>query len=204
MATITGYAAVFYNGTAQTEYQIGRNTFERIREDAFNAAIRNDDVVGLFNHDQDNVLGRTSAGTMRLSIDQRGLKYEIDPADTELHKRVAVAQQRGDVPGSSFGFVVLDEGEFADDGRRIREIRNVQLFDVGPVTYPAYQGTNKGDRCVRSTTAAAAAFEYADITAGAEFRSSVLEREKRFAEEYEFVAKVEQQRIKMLRMKTWN
>lgn len=157
MEPITGYGAVFYDGTERTEFVLGEERgvkfVERIMPGTFDRAIRDDDVVGLFNHDDNNVLGRTSSGTMRLSVDQRGLRYEIDPPDTELGRSVAELQKRGDVSGSSFAFLVTDHEIRSDGNIRIREVRDVKLIDVGPVTYPAYKGTNQrsGRRFIDST-----------------------------------------------------
>src|SRR5689334_2288993 len=82
-ARISGYAAVFYDGSPGTEYQMWQGFSERIMPGAFDRCIREGhDVRALFNHDPNYPLGRTSAGTCRLSIDKRGLKYEIDPPNS--------------------------------------------------------------------------------------------------------------------------
>ena len=152
---ITGTAAVFYDGTPRTEYHLGGNVFERIGRNAFDTALRSDaDVLGLFNHSLDNLLGRTSAGTLQLSIDQRGLNYRIPQAETDIAKRVMTWQQTGDITGSSFWFRIRDGGEniFREEDRIIREVTDVDLIDVGPVTTPAYEATSDGDgRCMRFT-----------------------------------------------------
>lgn len=147
---IVGYASVFYSpDDPGTEYQIGKRFVERIGETAFNRALKEkQDVRGLFNHDSNTILGRTKNGTMRLSVDQRGLRYEIDPPETQAAEGVVAAIARGDVDGSSFGFVVRGE-QWEDDEenqRNIRTVQDVDLFDVGPVVYPAYDGTSSGMR----------------------------------------------------------
>lgn len=160
---IVGRAAVFYDGTEETEYKLfdaivdeRGNTVvpalhERISERAFNKALKErQDVRALFNHDPNLVLGRTAAGTLRLEKSLRGLDYNITPGKTTVARDVAEHIARGDVTGSSFGFVVLDQ-RFTHDKERnvdIREIRSVDLLDVSPVTYPAYKSTDAG---VRST-----------------------------------------------------
>ncbi|NIP69360.1 MAG: HK97 family phage prohead protease, partial [Planctomycetales bacterium] len=101
-----------------------------------------DDVRGLFNHDPSQLLGRTSSNTMRLSVDQRGLRYDIDVPDTRIGNDVVESIKRGDLSGSSFAFTV-DTVEWQErDGMHIREIRGVHLYDTGPVTYPAYEATS--------------------------------------------------------------
>lgn len=138
---ITGYASVFYNGQAGTEYDIYGDGYmiERIMPGTFDRAIREDDVRGLFNHNAEKVLGRTLAGTMTLSVDNTGLRYEITPPNTSTAAEVIELLKRGDVSGSSFAFLVTDSNPVRKEGgRRIMEITGVRLFDVGPVTYPAY------------------------------------------------------------------
>jgi len=141
--TITGYAAVF---DQPSEY-IG--WIETIDPHAFdNVMSTNPDVRALFNHDSDYVLGRSSAGTLKLAIDSRGLSYIIDPPDTQFAKDLIVSMKRGDIKESSFGFIVKrDQWSENKDGsvsRRILEID--QLLDVSPVTYPAFSQTTVAAR----------------------------------------------------------
>ena len=146
---ISGYAAVFYRvDYAGTEYELWPDFIERIDRSAFDAAM-NDDVRGLFNHDPGHLLGRTTNGTLKLSIDETGLRYEITPPDTQSGRDVVALLKRGDIDGSSFGFIPRGEdgAEVERDGdRAIRTIRSVELFDVGPVVYPAYKGTSSEAR----------------------------------------------------------
>lgn len=144
---IIGYGAVFYNGAPETEFRIGPDFVERVLPGAFDDALKQDDVRGLFNHNPAVVLGRTSAKTMELSVDKRGLRYDIDPPDTQAARDVVTMVRRGDVTGSSFLFRTIDENyrrERRKDGTTfyVRELKSVKLFDVGPVTFPAYEGTD--------------------------------------------------------------
>lgn len=142
---IEGYGAIFYDGSAGSEYELWRGVKERVMPGAFDRAIRDgDDTRALFNHDANLVLGRTTAGTLRLSVDAKGLKYEIDPPRSRAD--IIESIERGDVTGSSFGFLVTDEDWRMEEGIEIREIRGVKLMDVSPVTYPAYEGTSTGLR----------------------------------------------------------
>lgn len=144
---IHGYGAVYYDGTPNTEYQLWPGMVERIMPGAFARAVnQKDDARALFNHDTNMVLGRVSAGTLRLAEDNRGLRYEIDPGDTSVYRDVSAFIKRRDVQGSSFAFNVTDEQPRKENGIRIREIRGVELFDVGPVTFPAYESTSTGIR----------------------------------------------------------
>lgn len=145
---IVGYAAVYYDGTPETEYELWKGVRERIMPGAFDRAIREDDVRGLFNHNPDNLLGRTSAKTLRLTSDKTGLRYENDPGDTTVARDVTEHIRRGDLQGSSFSFRVPPGGQrWVEEGDlEIREILSVELFDAGPVTFPAYETTTTGLR----------------------------------------------------------
>jgi len=120
---------------------------EKIAPGAFDKALAKSDVRALFNHDPNMVLGRNLSGTMRLWVDEGGLHYEI-PELPESRADVAEAIQRGDVDGNSFSFTVAEDAwEYRADGSAIRTITEFgQLFDVGPVTYPAYPATQVSAR----------------------------------------------------------
>lgn len=154
MPTIAGYAAVF-----NTETNIGDFFREVIAPGAFRSAIGSAaDVRVLFNHDENIVLGRTTNGTLRLSEDERGLRYEFDPnPDDPDAQRVVAKIQRGDVTQSSFGFRVKAE-EWTKPASRtelpLRTITEVELLrDVSPVAFPAYEDTSVS---AEARTAAAA------------------------------------------------
>ena len=121
---------------------------ERIYPGAFTKALENDDVRALFNHNSDMPLGRNKAGTLRLSVDDYGLRYEIDMQDTQVGRDVGFSVNRGDVTGSSFAFDVAEETWKRSEGMDIRELRELNLYDVGPVTYPAYEATTTSIRSV--------------------------------------------------------
>lgn len=180
---IVGYAAVFYReGDPATEYEIwpadqyGPRVVERIMPTAFSRAVREDDVRGLFNHSSDIVLGRASAGTLRLFVDQVGLRYEIDPPDTAAARDLIQSLRRGDITGSSFAFIprASEYRDITADGKLVETVierHDVQLFDVGPVTFPAYAGASSGVRTsggadgVRAELAARASARDSDLIA---------------------------------------
>lgn len=145
---IEGYAAVFWNDQPTTQYMLYDDLAERIMPGCFDRAIREDDCRGLFNHDPNQLLARTVSGTLRLSVDRTGLKYSIDPPDTDVGQVVVAALRRGDLSGSSFSFIPTEVLWREEEKLLIREIHQVQLFDVGPVTYPAYEATTSGLRCL--------------------------------------------------------
>lgn len=147
---ISGHAAVFYDGTPDTEFDVWGIYTERIMPGAFDDALKDSDVRALFNHDPNQILGRSSAGTLVLSTDDIGLQYSVDLPDTQIGRDVWESVARGDIQGNSFSFRVEEEtAAVSDDGRAVREITKVQpLFDVGPVTFPAYESTDVQARSI--------------------------------------------------------
>lgn len=134
--TLRGHAATFND-----VYSLGMFE-ERIAPGAFDEVL-DDDVRALFNHDSNHVLGRTKSGTLRLSVDERGLFTEIDLPESAANLREAI--ERGDIDQMSFGFTVAgDEWETNEDtGRELRTITKIgRLFDVSPVTFPANPNTD--------------------------------------------------------------
>jgi HK97 family phage prohead protease len=134
---IRGYAAVF-----ESESQDLGGFVEIVERGAFDEVMgSNPDVFGKYNHER--VIGRTSSGTMRLMVDERGLRYEIDPPRSAAD--VVELIERGDVRGSSFAFrsKPADETWQRDaGGRMIRRIKKFSfLGDAGPVDTPAYMAT---------------------------------------------------------------
>jgi len=139
---VIGYASVF-NSLSENlggfREKIDRNAFDGVLED---------DVRALINHDANYVLGRSTAGTLSLSVDDDGLKYEFDVPETSFGNDLLVSLKRGDINQSSFGFIVEEDSWDKDkDGNVIRTIEKVsRLLDVSPVTYPAYPETSVGKR----------------------------------------------------------
>jgi HK97 family phage prohead protease len=122
---------------------------ERIAPDA---TIEYDDVVALFNHDSNFVLGRTSANTLTLKRDDKGLHMENVPPDTTWARDLIVSMRRGDIKQQSFAFRVLPGGqswdEDADTGALIRTVTAMKIYDVSVVTTPAYSQTDASVRSV--------------------------------------------------------
>lgn len=134
-AVIRGYAAVFN----QVSEDLGG--FIEVVEPSFFDGVMDDDVRALFNHDSGRILGRTRAGTLRLEVDERGLRYEVDAPESA--KDVVEAIQRGDISGSSFAFSTAEDWWGNVDGQVVRRlVRASRLFDVSPVVYPAYPQTS--------------------------------------------------------------
>lgn len=151
-SVISGLSAVYYReGEPGTEFRLMSDVVERIRPGAFDRALKEaQDVRGLYNHDSAALLGRVSSGTCRLALNDRGLAYEIDVDEADPdHQRVCAKIDRGDVTGSSFAFLaraVSWQELRLDDDRwlYVRWLEDVDLYDVGPVTWPAYEATTAG------------------------------------------------------------
>ena len=157
---ITGYAAVF-NEPASIWMRDGKGGYVEVEEEiapgAFDGVMKND-VRALFNHDPNFILGRTAAGTLRLFADERGLGYEVLVPDTAIGRDLLKSIERGDISQSSFGFEVAeDEWGITEGGKDKRTIKRLaSLFDVSPVTYPAYATTEATARSLAGSTEEAA------------------------------------------------
>jgi uncharacterized protein len=144
--TLRGYAAVF-DQLSVVLYGMFR---EKIARGAFASSLA-DDIRALWNHDTNLPLGRTKAGTLKLEEDSHGLRVEIDPPDTQAGRDAVESIKRGDVDQMSFAFDVLeDEWDQDDQQQLVRTLRKVKLYEVSPVTFPAYTGTSVSARADNS------------------------------------------------------
>ena len=134
---VEGYAAIFESRTDMGWYE------EEIGRDAFTGADMSG-VRALFNHNPDHLLASTTGGTLSLAVDERGLKYSFDMPNTSMGNDMLEMMRRGDLTQSSFAFRVKSqtwtETEGQPDLRTITAIEGV--YDVSPVTYPAYEDTD--------------------------------------------------------------
>ena len=136
-------------GTAVVFNQLSQNLGgyrEQIDPGAFDGC-EMDDVRCLINHDESLLLGRTSSKTLSLSRDIDGLKFECETPDTSYARDLAACMDRGDIDGCSFSFSVAPGGsDWSEDpasGAVIRTVKKIaRLYDVGPVTFPAYTQTS--------------------------------------------------------------
>ena len=133
---VVGYASVYDSRSNN----LG-GFYEFIERGAFtDELINNSDVRALINHDPNLILARNQAGTLKLSADERGLKYEFEMPETSYGKDLAISMKRGDINQSSFAFTVAEDDWSTDeDGNNIRTIKKIdRLYDTAIVTYPAY------------------------------------------------------------------
>jgi hypothetical protein len=137
---IRGYAAKYNSDSGDLGGFV-----ESIEPGAFDAVVRsNPDVVALFNHNPDHILGRTPS-TLTLRSDKVGLLMDLELPDTELGRSIFQSVERGDLKGQSFAFSDF-EATWNEDYSRRSISRINQLYDVGPVTYPAYDDTSVSAR----------------------------------------------------------
>ena len=145
-AAVEGHAAIF---GVMSENLGGFR--EVIHEGAFDEVL-SDDVRALFNHDSNLILGRTTANTLNISIDDKGLVYKYESPDTSYARDLLISLERNDINQSSFGFNVasVHGAEWEEDeetGALTRHIKKFsRLFDVSPVTFPAYLQTDVAKR----------------------------------------------------------
>jgi HK97 family phage prohead protease len=143
---VRGYA-LLYNSV----YDMGWFT-EEVERGALDKADMSD-VRILFNHDQNQILGRTKSGTAAVGLDERGMWYEVEVPETEIGRHVLSAIERGDVDQSSWGFMLrYDDTTNGDrwekkNGKEHRILTDVKMvFDASPVTFPANPETSAAKR----------------------------------------------------------
>jgi len=140
---IAGYAAIFEVETVI--YDLFR---EKVARGAFADSIRDDDVRALWSHDTSIVLGRTKNRSLRLSEDDKGLKFELDLPDTQAGRDAFTLIKSGTIDGMSIGFQTVSHEwtRGKENELHLRTIRSAKLFEVSPVAFPAYKETEVGAR----------------------------------------------------------
>ena len=137
---LSGYAVVFDSPTL-----IGTFT-ESIAPGAWTNT--GDDVLATWNHNLDNVLGRTRSGTLTLTVDSVGVRYGVDLPDTELGRSVHELVKRGDVFGSSFTFIAdAEEWDYSGEIPH-RTVTAMRVIELGPVHTPAYPDASVSARAI--------------------------------------------------------
>ncbi len=150
--TLVGYAAKYEKYSCDLGY-----FREKLKPGCFDSAMARNDVRALYNHEPGCLLGRISAGTLRLTSDETGLRMECDLPDTPTGREVAELVRRGDLQGQSFSFTIAKDGDTWDRAAEpwLRTVNEVaELFDVGPVAFPAYEDTSVAMRQYRDAKSA--------------------------------------------------
>lgn len=133
---ITGYAAIF-NVLSVPLWGFR----ERILNGAFKKTLLEGDIRSVWNHDSSYVLGRTKVDTLHLWEDKHGLGFEAFPPDTQWARDFMVSIERGDVDQMSFSFNAIQEEWAMEEKELVRELVEVHLHEISPVTFPAYPQT---------------------------------------------------------------
>lgn len=161
---VSGYACLF-----ESESNDLGGFVEVISRRALDGVLEKSDVLALLNHNTNSgILARyrKGKGSLKLSIDSKGLRYEFEAPDTALGNELVESLKRGDIDESSFAFTVEDEEwSTKSNGIRVRRIKRFKrLYDVSPVYYPAYEGTKVGVRAAEDVFAEAEKKRWANYT----------------------------------------
>ena len=132
---IVGHAIVF-----DTRSRDLGGFVEVVRRDAVKSTLQSD-IVALFNHDSNQVLGRTPQ-TLQLSTDTRGLAFVLDPAPTQAGRDAFELVKRGDITGASFGFRTKKDAWRDEAGTVIRELLDIEIAEISLTAFPAYADTD--------------------------------------------------------------
>lgn len=153
--TIRGYGIVF--NKESVDLRAGGRVFrEVIRPEAMNG-IDMSRMLAMHNHDSNRLIGNVASGTMRTGIDATGVWYEVDLPNSPTGEDVLETVRRGDTQGSSFQFTIAPDGErwTMRSGKAFREVTKFGgVYEMGPVSEPAYPDTSIGARSLEAMEAA--------------------------------------------------
>lgn len=145
---LSGYAIVF-NVLSEPIFGLFK---ERIMPEALEKTLKEDDQLCLWGHDAMYVLGRKTANTLDLRVDDKGLYFEVTPPNANWARDLVESVHRGDINQMSFGFKVFDERWIQDKetikehGMPIREILGIKLYEISIVSFPAYSQSSVRNR----------------------------------------------------------
>ncbi len=144
----TGEGCVGYGIVFNSRTHLWGNVYEEI---APNGAELSEDIIVTFNHDFNMVLGRAGAGTATFTEDEKGVQYEVPQMpNTTYANDLKENLKLGNVRGSSFMFEVIDETWMdLEDGNVLRRVNKYKVYEMGPVTMPAYESTDSSLRMAK-------------------------------------------------------
>ena len=150
---LVGWAGV-HNSLSEEMGPPHRKFRERVASGTFQRSIsRGPDVIATIDHDESKIMGRVSAGTLRIKAEERGLYVEVDPPNTSYANDLQESIRRGDVKGMSFSFKkpVDKWGQEFIEGRSmaVRELQDFEIVDVSFVIRPAYLNTEVALRSLK-------------------------------------------------------
>src|ERR1035441_5107211 len=137
--SISGWAATFGDLSEDMGFR------EVIKPGAFKQSlIDNPDVLCLYGHDDNQILGRVASGTLEIAEDSKGLRFTCKLPDTSTARDLIALMERGDISSMSFGFAVPEGGDTWQEinGQVIRTLKTVILFEISVVGQPAYLSSN--------------------------------------------------------------
>lgn len=144
--TVGGYALKYNQQSDVLRDYWGDEFVEEFAEGAFDESLQERNQKALWNHKSEYPLGSVQSGTLRFNSDDTGLNYDIDLPNNSWGDDALESIKRGDVDGSSFGFKVTNDkwSETEIDGKTIlkRTVLEAELYEVSPVTFPAYNSSD--------------------------------------------------------------
>ena len=141
--TVTGRAVVFNSLSKTLKTDRGDAFRETIANGAFTRSLKsNSDVRALKEHNPMFLLGRTSSGTLKIEERSDGLYVDLELPNTTYANDLKESIKRGDISGFSFGFKPVKTKYFVRSDMKIRELQDVDLFEVSLVSSPAYSDTS--------------------------------------------------------------
>lgn len=168
---IVGYGAIFNSDSEDMGF------VEQVKPGAFARSIREGDCRCLLNHDANKLLGRQSNGTLRLTEDKYGLRFECTIPDNSIGLDCYESVARGDLTGCSFSFTNPTE-IWSKDGTR-RELLDLTLIDTGPVVFPAYEGTSVQARSHKERYSSTRSYTFVRASSSQIYISEELQDERR-------------------------
>jgi len=151
--TIGGYA-VRYNSPTLMNDRWGDKFLEEVSAGAFDKSLLTRTQKALWNHESCMPLGSVAANTLRFNQDITGLNYDIDLPNNSYGNDAFESVSRGDVDGSSFGFICVNDiwSVIQHEGEEIykRSIVEAELFEVSPCTFPAYESSEMSCRSLET------------------------------------------------------
>lgn len=139
--TITGRAIAYNKMSNELRTASGDKFYEKILPGAVEYSMANNDILAYKEHNPEMILGRKSAGTLKLEHRNDGLYATIDVPNTSYGRDTLESAKRGDIKGFSFGFNKPTTRNYMEDGMKIREISNMDLREISVVSNPAYNDT---------------------------------------------------------------
>lgn len=170
---LSGLAAVFNSPTV-----IGGYFIEKLAPGCFANSLLSGDARMLFNHDVNFLLGRRSAGTLKLAEDGKGLRFELIPPDTTCGRDVVENVKLGNLDGMSFAFQSVRETWDDTGDMPVRTIEELDLFEISAVVNPAYKDTTLGIRSGKTNSPFKEIPPAAVIAAMQRMKAGLVQRER--------------------------